>query len=258
MLRIIKRACIVGAVLTPCIPTSASATWSIIVLDRSSGLIGVAAASCTSDVYGIMALAPGTGALMAQAIGHPPTMREAIRLLRGAIAPDSILRVITAVELDADRESRQYGIATFTRGQTQFTGAATPEYRGERSAEGVLVQGNVLAGPGVLDRALEAIQAARAAGEPMEEVIMAGLKAGADAGGDSRCGAQRATAAFIAVAKPGDNPNWPYLTLRVVDAERGSGVNAVELLQTRLELWKTNGGMNLRVTSETVRPNSGL
>ena len=258
MLRIIKQACIVGALLTPCLPTSASATWSIIVLDRGSGLIGVAAASCTSDVYGIMALAPGTGALMAQAIGHPPAMREAIRLLRGEAAPDSILRAITATAFDTDTPNRQYAIATFARGQAQFTGAATRDFRGERNADGVLVQGSLLTGAAVLDRALEAIQAARAAGKPMEEVIMAGLKAGADAGGDSRCGAQRATAAFIAVAKPGDNPNWPYLTLRVVDAERGSGVNAVELLQTRLDLWKTNGGKSLRVTSETVRPNSGL
>ena len=91
---------------------------------------------------------------------------------------------------------------------------------------------------------------------PLEDVIMAGLKAGADAGGDARCGEQRATAAFLAVAKPGDIPNWPYLTLRVVDADRGGAVNAVELLESRLALWKANGGPKMRVTSETVKPDS--
>jgi hypothetical protein len=70
-----------------------------------------------------------------------------------------------------------------------------------------------------------------------------------------RCGGQRATAAFLTVAKPGDNPNWPYLTLRIVDAARG-GVNAVDLLRTRLALWKSNGGPKLLLTSETIKPDS--
>lgn len=251
-----RRAVMATVLLFPCLPAPDSATWSIIVLDRTTGFIGVAGASCTSDVFGIMALAPGTGALVAQAIGHPPAMREAIRLLRAGVAPDSILRAISSPALDSALQDRQYGIATFASGQTQFTGTALRDYRGERSADGVLVQGSLLAGPGVLDRAMEAIQQARAGGKPLEDVIMAGLKAGADAGGDSRCGAQRATTAFLAVAKPGDNPNWPYLTLRVVNADRGGAVNAVELLQARLALWKATGGQRFRVTSETVRPDS--
>lgn len=250
-----SRAVLVAALLLPCFPARTPDTWSIIVLDRTTGFIGVAGASCTSDVYGIMALAPGTGALVAQATGYPPAMREAIRLLRAGVAPDSILRFISSPALDSALQDRQYGIATFASGQTQFTGTALRDYRGERSADGVLVQGNLLAGPAVLERAMEAIEHARAAGKPLEEVIMAGLKAGADAGGDSRCGAQRATSAFLAVTKPGDIPNWPYLSLRVVDADRG-GVNAVELLQTRLALWKASGGQRLRVTSETIRPDS--
>jgi uncharacterized Ntn-hydrolase superfamily protein len=120
----------------------------------------------------------------------------------------------------------------------------------------VLVQGNILAGPDVLDRAMAAIQAARAAGKPMEEVLLAGLKAGADAGGDSRCGAQRATTAFLVVAKPGDLANWPFLTLRVLDVARGSTVNAVELLQVRLAHWQAGDGARYRITSESVKPDS--
>src|SRR5687767_4948302 len=234
MIGLIRRTAMAASVLIPFFPVSASATWSIVVLDRATGFIGVAGASCTSDVYGIMAVVPGTGALMAQGTGHPPAMREAIRLLRAGADPDSILRALSSPTLDSALQDRQYGIATFASGQRQFTGAALRDYRGERSADGVLVQGNLLAGAAVLDRAMEAIQHARAGRKPLEEVIMAGLKAGADAGGDSRCGAQRATAAFLAVAKPGDIPNWPFLTLRVVDADRGSAVNAVELLERRL------------------------
>jgi uncharacterized Ntn-hydrolase superfamily protein len=121
---------------------------------------------------------------------------------------------------------------------------------------GVLVQGNVLTGPAVLDAALAAIEHARDVGKPMEEVVMAGLRAGADAGGDSRCGAQRATSAFIAVAKPLDTPNWPYLTLRVVGTAKGSSINAVTVLQRRLKLWQSTRGSKNILTSETVRPDS--
>jgi uncharacterized Ntn-hydrolase superfamily protein len=256
MTHTVRHILLTAALLTMALPASAAATWSVIVIDKRTGLIGVAGASCTSDVHGIMALIPGTGALVAQAIGNPAAMREGIRLLRAGVAPDSILRALSAPALDSALQDRQYAIATFANGQAQFTGGAIREYRGERRADGVLVQGSLLAGPAVLDRTMEAIQRARNAGRPMEEVIMAGLKAGADAGGDSRCGAQRATAAFLAVAKPGDNPNWPYLTLRVVDAAPGSTVRAVDLLQTRLALWKANGGPALRLTSETIKPDS--
>lgn len=249
------RATITAALSIPCFPASASATWSIIVLDRKTGLIGVAAASCVSDVHGILALFPGSGALVAQAMVHPPAMREAIRLLRVGVTPDSVLRAITSSAIDSATHDRQYGIATFAGGQVQYTGSALRAHRGQRSADGILVQGGLLTSPAVLDRALEAIQGARAAGQPLEDVLMAGLKAGGDAGGDSRCGAKQASAAFLVVAKPGDVPNWPYLTLRVVDAGP-AGVNAVEMLQRRLALWKTGGGQGLAMTFETVKPDS--
>jgi len=249
-----RRAVVAALFLLSVSPAKASATWSIIVLDRKTGTIGVAAASCTSDVYGILGMAPGTGVVIAQATEHQPAMQEALRLLRAGVAPDSVLRVITSAAIDSATQDRQYGIATFTRGQVQFTGSALHDYRGERSADGILIQGNILAGPAVLDRAMEAVQRARDAGRPLEEVVMAGLKAGADAGGDSRCGAQHATAAFLAVAKTGDVPNWPYLTLRVVGIEKGDKVNAVALLASRLALWQRNGGAKLHITNETVRP----
>jgi len=248
------RAVFAAFLLLSALPGKASATWSIIVLDKKSGTIAVAAASCTSDVYGILGMVPGTGVLVAQATEHQPAMREALRLLREGVAPDSVLRVITSAAIDSASQDRQYGIATFRSGQVQFTGSALHDYRGERSADGILIQGNILAGPAVLDRAMEAIQRARAAGRPLEDVVMAGLKAGADAGGDSRCGAQRATAAFLAVAKTGDVPNWPYLTLRVVGIEKGDAANAVALLEDRLALWRKNGGATLHITNETVRP----
>ena len=248
---------VLGFVVQFAAAAPASATWSIIVLDTRTGRIAVGAASCTSDVHGIVALIPGSGALVAQAIGNPDAMREAIRLLRDGVSPDSVLRSVTGPTLDGEPQDRQYGIATFAGGHVQFTGTSVRGVSGERSENGVLVQGNTLASVAVLDRAMASVQAALAAGRPLEEVVMEGLKAGAEAGGDSRCGEQRATSAFVSVAKPGDVPNWPYLTLRIVGVEPGTSVNAVTVLETRLALWQRTGGPRNELTSETIRPSSG-
>jgi len=256
MLTVFRRAICALTALCVCAPRAAFGTWSIIVLDRATNRVAVAAASCTSDVYGIMTLFPGVGALVAQGIGDPAAMREGTRLIRDGQTADSVLRAITSQVVDSGTGQRQYAIATFLGGQQQYTGGSLTPYNGARAADGILVQGNTLAGPAVLDRAIAAVQAARADGRPLEEVLMSGLKAGAEAGGDVRCGRQRATSAFLAVARPGDVPNWPYLTLRVVGVEQGSTVNAVDVLQTRLLLWQHGGGSRNRLTSETIRPDS--
>lgn len=253
MSSIFRRALVAAVLLLPCVPRPASATWSIVVLDRERGWIGVAGASCTSDVYGIMRLMPGRGVLIAQAIGNDAAIQRASDLLGQGVAPDSVLRAATAPSVDAQVQDRQYAVANLTGGVAQFTGSATAGWHGERRAEDVLVQGNSLAGPEVLDRAMAAVRQARAAGRTLEEVVMAGLMAGSEAGGDVRCGEQRATSAFLTVAKPGEKPFLPYLTLSVFGAERGT-VNAVEVLRGRLTRWQTTGGPENRITSEGVQP----
>jgi uncharacterized Ntn-hydrolase superfamily protein len=246
------------AVLTPALalmilPPSASATWSIIVIDPSSRLIGVAAASCTFDVYGIAGFVPGKGAVISQSIGNPAARELALKLLNEGVALDSVMRIITAPTFDRQVEEQQYAMATVAGDRAQFTGRAMgTHYAGQRSANGVLVQGNSLTGAAVLDRALDAVREARRAGRSMEDVLMAGLEAGAAAGGDARCGAQRATSAFVVVVKPDNRPHLPFLTLAVFGVDR-SGVNAVSLLRSRLTRWQASGG-GMRVTTEWVQP----
>jgi len=251
--RLLRRATLAAIVLLPLVPRAASATWSIVVLDRARGWIGVGAASCTADVYGIMRLMPGRGVLIAQAIGNDAAIGHAGELLGRGVPPDSVLEIITAPSLDTHTGERQYAIAMLGGGAVQFTGPATAPWHGERRTADVLVQGNSLTGPQVLDQALAAVERARAAGAPLEEVVMAGLRAGSSAGGDVRCGAQRATSAFLTVAKPGEKPFLPYLTLSVFGAARGT-VNAVDVLRARLTRWKASGGPRNRITSEGVQP----
>lgn len=256
-----RRAVLATLLFLPILPRPARATWSVVVLDRARRWIGVAAASCTPDVYGVMHLRPGQGVLIAQAVGDERAIRRANEMLAAGAPPDSVLRAVTASTLDTASQYRQYAAATFagapSRGLAQFTGDATAPYHGQRRAgDGtvdVLVQGNSLPDPAVLDRAVGAIQAARAAGRPLQEVLMAGLAAGSAAGGDVRCGPQRATSAFLVVARPGEKPFLPYLTLSVFGAERG-GVNAVDVLAARLARWTASGGARNVITQEGVQP----
>lgn len=249
----ISSATCTALVLLSILARRAEATWSIVVLDRAHQQIGVAGASCTPDVYGIMSLRPGQGVLIAQAIGYDAAIQRANQLLVAGVSPDSVLRAITAPALDTASRFRQYAIATFAGGLAQFTGDSTASYHGERRGEDVVVQGNSLPGPAVLDRAMAAIQAARASGKPIYDVLMAGLVAGAAAGGDVRCGAQRARSAFLVVARPGERPFLPYLTLAVFGAEPGA-VNAVDLLRSRLARWEAADGPRNVLTNEGVQP----
>lgn len=248
------------------LPRPARATWSIVVLDRARRWIGVAGASCTPDVYGIITLRPGEGVLVAQAIGNDGAIQRANQLLAAGVAPDSVLRVVTVPPVDTAPWFRQYAAASFAgdsaHAVAQFTGDSSAPYHGARrtgdSTTDVLVQGNSLPGPAVLDRVVGAIRTARAARHTLPEVLMAGPAAGAAAGGDVRCGAQRATSAFLVVARPGDKPFLPYLTLAVFRAARGTahapGVNAVDVLAARFARWITAGGPRNPITNEGVQP----
>jgi uncharacterized Ntn-hydrolase superfamily protein len=248
---LVVRAVLVMALL----PAPASATWSIVLLDRTTQRIGVAGASCTGDVYGIMGLLPGKGVLIAQAMSNAPSIQLGMKLLDREVSADSIWRVIGDPAFDPQLAIRQYAIATLRGDIVQFTGDGTPDYHGERKAEGVLVQGNTLPGPEVLDRIMTAIRDARAAGYTMEDVLMAGLQAGADAGGDKRCGAQRATSAFLVVARPGEPVGRPYLSLIVFGVDRGH-VNAVNFLHTKLTEWEANGGAKNSRSRMDFRPDT--
>lgn len=253
MFGIRRRAVFAALFLLALVPRPARATWSIIVLDRKHKWIGVAGASCTADVYGIMSLRPGQGVLIAQAIGYDAAIQRANELLADSVSSESVILAITASTLDSASQYRQYAVATFAGGLAQFTGDSTAPYHGQLGAVDVLVQGNSLPSAAVLERVIAAIERARAEGRPLYEVLMAGLAAGSAAGGDVRCDTQRATSAFLVVARPGERPFLPYLTLSVFGAERGAE-NAVDLLAARLRRWTASGGPANRITQEGVQP----
>jgi uncharacterized Ntn-hydrolase superfamily protein len=192
----------------------AEATWSILAIDPDTREVGVAGATCGPFVWGIAGVAPGEGVVAAQYATWRRGRREAVdRLLEGD-APDEILDWLLTE--DRKPELRQWAIL---RLDGSFASATGDDVEGQAeiiAGEGFSVQGNTLR-PGVVKAAAAAVEAA--AGEPLEDRLLSGLLAGAEAGGDKRCSAKDAAkSAFLYVAGPDDRAREPTVEVRASGA----------------------------------------
>lgn len=233
-------------------PSNAFATWSIIILEEETGTIGIAGASCSYMVYGIGEMVPGEGAVIAQAASNMMAKEKAIGMIRQGFSHGEIIAAITDPEFDHSFRHQQYAVVTFTEfdDPLTFTGERTPDYHGALTTKGVSVQGNTLVSEEVLKSAFEA---ATADGE-ISGRLMQALLDGAMAGGDVRCGDQKATSAFITLVKADDVIPEQFLNLVVSGLDRG-GDNAVEKLQEIFLEWKENQtGQNTRVVCRQKMP----
>jgi len=232
----------------------AQATWSVIVLDKETRSIGLAGASCTDYVAGIAGYVVGKGAVMAQAASNWQAKTKAEELIRAGTAPDQILATIIDPTFDPEFSRQQYAILTFDAldQPVTYTGANTEDYHGAISGEGFSTQGNMLPGSEVLEAVATSIRATRQSKQPIEEILLTALEAGASAGGDKRCGKQRATSAFITVIRA-DLPWWePYLNLNVHHVRKG-GPSAVDLVRKDYRRWKAHY-RGSRSTSWAIAP----
>jgi uncharacterized Ntn-hydrolase superfamily protein len=121
-------------------------------------------------------------------------------LAGGASAQETIDAVVAA---DDGMEERQFGVVVLGDGGAGWTGGDTLDVAIDRRSEDgtVAVQGNILVSEEVVDAAIAAFNGTDG---HLADRLIAGLVAGADAGGDARCGDQTATAAALIVARPGD------------------------------------------------------
>lgn len=210
-------------------------TWSIIVADSQSREIGIAGASCTFDCRDICSILPGIGAIVVQARSNTDARDKGLELMDSGASPRKILEAIKKPFYNPDKQ--QYAILTLNHleAPVTYTGKRTRFHKKALTAPGITVQGNTLANRRVIPAMMEAALAAQKRNLPVTEVLLHALEAGAAAGGDKRCGEQRATSAFITVARPGDHPEKPSLDLQVT-GEKIGGSNAVSLLRTQFDL----------------------
>ena len=210
------------------------ATWSIVAVDARTREVGSAGASCTPYVAGIVALAPGRGAIVAQAMSNGAARRRGVQLLADGGSPSAIVAAISHPAFDDTYQEQQYGVAAldyFDR-PAAFTGQKTHAEAGHLLAPGVSVQGNILTGRDVLTATMEAYE--RSAGRPLAERLLLALEAGAARGGDRRCGRQTAHSAYLVVARPADAPRRPTVR-HVVPGQDEGGPNPVHLLRAAFD-----------------------
>jgi MYXO-CTERM domain-containing protein len=224
-------------------PSTASATWSIAAVDARTQEVGVAVASCVEAPFGstvlpqVAGLAPGVGALAAQALFSQARRDDALGFLAAGMSPQEVIDMTNA--LDGQPQSRQYGVVVLSGESAGFTGDNAQDWAGHQPSLGVTVQGNILYGPDVVGDALAAFDAVpRECPWTLADRLMVALEAGSAQGGDNRCSKeQSALAAVLQVARPGDAKGAFYLDLRVPSQADG-GDNPVSLLRAEYDQWR--------------------
>jgi uncharacterized Ntn-hydrolase superfamily protein len=187
-------------------------TFSIVAVDPTTGEAGVAVASRFLAVGSVVPYAvAGAGAVATQALANVTFGPDGIALLASGVqAPAALDRLVQA---DPLRDHRQVGIVDATGGAATWTGSSCMDWAGGRTGAGMAAQGNILAGPVVVDAMVDAWATA---GGSLADRLLHALEVGDAAGGDRR-GRQSAA---VLVVKPeggylGANDRW--LDLRVDD-----------------------------------------
>ena len=222
-----------------CLPTQAFATWSVVVLDSTTRTIGIAAASCTHDVYGVGRFMPGEGVVISQAYGNRAAGTKALRMITQKRSPKDIIDTIARYDFDESLYNRQYAVITFAHYNNPYTytGDSIADFKTNAyTAPGIAVQGNSLANPEVLEKVFDAVKKAKAQGKKLEEILMIALEVGSKYGGDGRCGDQTARSAFVLVGGPND-VDCSYLDIRVAGINKG-GKNPIPILRREIDALK--------------------
>jgi uncharacterized Ntn-hydrolase superfamily protein len=186
-------------------------TFSIVAWDPG-GDLGVAVASKFPSVGAVVPWArAGVGAVATQAWGNTDYGPWGLAQMAGGVsAEEAVLRVTGA---DEGREDRQVGMVDARGGSATFTGGKCMDWAGGISGEGFACQGNILAGPEVVEAMAEGFTSSE--GELVDRLIAA-LVAGDAAGGDRR---GRQSAAMLVVREGGgyEGRNDRYVDVRVDD-----------------------------------------
>ena len=191
-------------------------TFSIVARDPATGELGVAVESKYFSVGSVVPWArAGIGAVATQSLAKTTYGSEGLRLMEQGKTPREALEALTAA--DDGRERRQVGMIDAAGRTAAFTGAGCIAWAGHREGKNFCVQGNLLAGEGVLTAMVEAFESARIVeGSELADWLVAALEAGQAAGGDRR-GEQ--SAALLVVRERGGlgGDTDRYIDLRVED-----------------------------------------
>ncbi len=172
-------------------------TFSIVARSEDGSSLGVAVASKFLAVgSAVPAARMGDGAIATQSFCNTLYKRDGLAMMSaGRSAPATLEALLVD---DDQRESRQVGIVDAAGKAATFSGADCLDWAGGVNGPGYAIQGNILAGPDVV----EAMQTAfvESHGSQLPERLVESLKAGDAAGGDRR---GRQSAALLVVSETG-------------------------------------------------------
>ena len=253
-------------------PSAAGATWSIVAVDRKTGEVVIASATCVAGgalsrmhplgLRGVQAIvAPGKGGAVAQASVDTSWQNQTFihgELVKGT-APAEIIAALE--KQDPRAASRQFGIVDLQGRSAGYSGSGNGEFsldeQGQVEGTSIVfsVQGNILAGAAVVH---DAVKALRGASGALTDRVMAAMEAADRGGGDRRCSCDRgpkidapcdaktAHVAYILKALPTDEPGVSYndgqysmyLSVTDQDIRPAENANPVKTLRLRYDAWK--------------------
>jgi uncharacterized Ntn-hydrolase superfamily protein len=261
----------VTVVLLLCAHSTVFATWSVIALDRETGIVVIASATCVpqaslerfpaKDLRDIQAIVvPGVAVAAAQAgVDQTRTNQRLIFAeLQKGTAPAEI---IVLLKQDPRIERRQFGIVDMQGRMAGFSGsgngAVSLDRQGQVAGTEIYysIQGNILANEAVV---LDAVQALVSARGDLTDRVMAAMEAADAKGGDSRCAcdkgpkleapctAKTSHVAYILRADKGDRNGESfndgqyalYLSVTDPDIKPDEDANPVKTLRMRYDRWK--------------------
>ena len=176
-------------------------TFSILGYDPQTGEVGGAVQSRVFSVgNGVLWSDADAGVAATQAIvdvGYGP---KAIDLLRKGMKPEGIIKTILEQDTDPlpenwSKQGRQFAVMNLNGEYAAHTGPKATDWAGHKSGKYATAQGNILAGPAVVDNMVRAFEATTG---HLSQRLVAALEGGQAGGGDKR-GQQ--SAAMVIVKK---------------------------------------------------------
>lgn len=173
-------------------------TFSIVAHDPLSGCWGVGVQSKFLAVGAVVPWArANAGAIATQAHANTSYGPRGLELLESGLPAKAVVEQLTLQ--DPERRHRQLGVVDATGGGASFTGKACYEWAGHLTGPHFACQGNLLAGPAVVESMANAFRQSQHL--PLAERLIAALRAGQLGGGDKR--GQQSAALLVVKDKGG-------------------------------------------------------
>jgi uncharacterized Ntn-hydrolase superfamily protein len=266
---------LLAAFMVLAVQSSAWATWSVIAVDKKSGEVIIASATCVAqagfpnrkpigsrDLMDLQAvIVPGFGVAACQA-GADNTHKNQMTVFEELKKGTDPAKIIEMLHMDPDIERRQFGILDLQGRSAGFNGKGNssaslyvPGHVGDYYFQ---VQGNTLFSDQV---AYEAALAFTRASGTLADHVMAAMDAADAKGGDKRCNCETepkpnapcagktAHVSYILIANKSDvtekshNQGKYYAYIRVTDQDikPSENANPVKTLRMRYDAWKKAG-----------------